>query len=621
MNTERPREVTAHHLGGWAGIYARQSSERQVEKNAGSMEYQRRQERWPLAWGWQPDRIKTYIDPGLSGTAAAHRPEFLKLVDDVKAKRLRAIFAADQSRLARNAVEWIEFLTLCRIHAVILAIDGRIIHTGHDGDAFSSSILALVDEFENRKRNTVFERGRLGKIAAGRAITTPPTGYIARKDGGWDLDPDKEIQLAIAEVFRVFLEQRSSARTVRSLLAADRRIPRRKPGREVYWSRPTVGMVLSIVRNPVYGGQYLYRRRTADEARGRDRRGHTRIRVTTPDEQIEIPDHHAPYISSQQAEEIRAILKANAPNKHRRNLGPGAALLQGIVGCGKHVGRAMGVDYRCSGRSGPHYYHCHGDYDLGGSQCWVVPGRQLDFAVAQAVFERLAPPELEAIRAEWAAAQHDAVSRQAGKALTIDQARRRAEDLRARYALMNPALRNLAETIEAELDEALGEYRRLQLASVDTSGEDFFTERTFDELIMLCQDLPAIFYADTTAHRDRKEILRMMIERVVVTAASPESLSFSIRWVDGSAATDGVALLARYAHALIRKMAADGTSNPEIAQRLNELGLKTTRGRHWTTSTVWQVQDYEFRKPALRSKGQNCIERIQKGEQKQRTAL
>src|SRR5262245_22466140 len=135
MPEDRPKEVTAHHLAGWAGIYARQSSDRQVEENQGSMEYQRGQERWSRKWGWDPERIKCYVDAGLSGTAAAHRPQFLSMLEDVKAKRLRAIFAADQSRLARNAVEWITFLELCRINHVLLVLDGRIIQLKDDGDA------------------------------------------------------------------------------------------------------------------------------------------------------------------------------------------------------------------------------------------------------------------------------------------------------------------------------------------------------------------------------------------------------------------------------------------------------------------------------------------------------
>ena len=565
------------------------------------MTFQQGQGRWAVAWGWGPEQIQSYVDAGLSGTAAAHRPQFLRMLEDIRGGRLRIVFASDQSRLARNAVEWINFLTLCRIHRVLLVLNGRVVEVRDDSDAFGTSIVALVDEFENRKRCAAFEKGKLGKIAGGKAVSAPPTGYVARKDGSWELDPDLEVQAGVLEVFRVFLEERSAARTVRKLVASGRRLPRRRTGREVQWRPPTVRAVLGFVSKVAYGGHYIFRQRVVDETRGRNRRGHFRVRRATPDEQIRIPNHHPAYISAAEADEIAAILAANRPSKERRQLGPGASLLQGIIRCAMHHDRAMSVDYRgprSDGRERAHHYHCHGDYEAGGRQCWAPAGRQLDEAVAQAVFARLVEPELATVRGEWAAARAEALRRHAGDALTIAHARRHVDDLTAKFDNVNPSLRHLAEHLEAELDKALGDLKRLEAAQATASGEDeLFTDQTFKELIELCKDLPALFYAETTAHRDRKEIIRALVDRVSITDATRETISFLIVWTDGSEPTPGEAHLARHAHTLIKQMAAEGMKNPEIARKLNEMGLKTSRGRHWTTSTVWQVQDYEFRTP------------------------
>ena len=166
---ERPKEVTADHLAGWAGCYARQSSERQVRENKGSLKYQRGQAQWARRWGWPDAAIKPYEDAGLSGVAADHRPAFMAMIADIKAKRLRAVFAADQSRLARNSIEWFTFLEVCRTSMVLLCLDGRIIRLGDDGDEFSSRVVAFVDEFDNKKRRATFLRGILGKIESGKA--------------------------------------------------------------------------------------------------------------------------------------------------------------------------------------------------------------------------------------------------------------------------------------------------------------------------------------------------------------------------------------------------------------------------------------------------------------------
>ncbi len=101
-----------------------------------------------------------------------------------------------------------------------------------------------------------------------------------------------------------------------------------------------------------------------------------------------------------------------------------------------------------------------------------------------------------------------------------------------------------------------------------------------------------LFYAGTTAHRDRKEIIRSMVERVVVSAKTTETISARITWADGSEVTAIEVPLMRYAHRWIAEMAGEGLANAEIAERLNNLGLKTSRGKSWSTATVWQARQY-----------------------------
>src|SRR5439155_14180171 len=253
---------------------------------------------------------------GLSGVASEHRPAFLLMSEEIKAKRLRAVFVSDQSRLARNSIEWFRFLELCRSHNVLVVLDGRILNLGDGGDGFSSRIMALVDEFENEKRLGHVRRGIIANVQNGKAVSGAPTGYIAVKDGKWELDPDPAVQAAISEIFRVFLEERSVARTVRRLRATGQQVPRRavKKPHPIYWVDANLRAVLTIVRNPVYSGTYIFRRRVVDPTRGRDRRGHYRVRVSRPEEQMSVPNHHPAYITPERWAEVREILWKNAPS-------------------------------------------------------------------------------------------------------------------------------------------------------------------------------------------------------------------------------------------------------------------------------------------------------------------
>ena len=593
MSTDKPSGVTAAHLAAAAAIYVRQSTERQTVENTGSLDGQRGQAKWPLAWGWPAEAVKHYEDLGLSGAGTEHRPAFLALVADIKARKVRALFASDQSRLARNAIEWFQFLEICRAHDCLLVLDGRIVHLGDGGDGFTSRIVALVDEFENEKRLAHFRRGTLAKVEAGKAVSRPPTGYVAVAGGKWEQHPDPAVRAAISTVFRIFLEERSCSRTVRRLRSEGLQIPRQPPGKPLRWVDANHGAVLTIVKNPVYSGDYVFRRRVVDRARGKNSWGQHRVRVARKDEQKIVRDHHPPYLPREAWADVCAILERNAPSKIRRNLGPGSALLQGILRCPEHGNRALGVDYKWPRRDGTnaHYYHCLGLYDVGGPQCGAVPGRPLDVAVAAAVFRRVGPPEIGTIREEWEQARRSDVAGHRGRALALDQATRRVDDLRARYYSVSPELRDLAEDLEVQLNAAIGVVKELKsAAAVEPELDSVFTEDAFDEMVGLVSDLPALFNAATTEHRDRKEIIRMLVDRVEYLGRTSEILRARIIWSDGAEPSAIEGRLHRYSHQRILELAARGLGNAAIAKALNDAGLETSRGKPWTTNTVWQAR-------------------------------
>ena len=598
MSFQKPKELTARHLNGIAAVYTRQSTKKQDEENRGSLEYQRGQARHARAWGFPADRIKLYEDPGLTGSSSEHRPAFLAMKTGMKDGTITVVLASDQSRLARNTIEWIEFLTLCRKMDVVLVLDGRIVNLGGDGgDDFTSTIVALVDEYDLQKRRGHIMRGIAGRLDDGKAVSNPPTGLLALNEkakGDWILDPDPQVQAAIRATFRIFLEERSCARTVRRFLAEGMKVPAKKPGRDLVWVAPSIMTIRRILKNPSYCGDYVYRRRVADPSRGKDGYGHWRVRTATEDEMRIISGHHPAYVTRETWQDVQRILRLHAPSKVRRNPGPGAALLQGIIRCGKHPNRLSSVDYKeklRDGRNGAHYYHCVGTYWQGGSQCGALPGRALDVAVARAVFARLTRPCLETLRGEWNALQASDVDGTVAREAAVAQARREVEALEARYRRMTPQLLDLAERIEAQLNEALATLKRAQAAAASGSDEDtFFTEDAFEELAAFCEDLPGLFYATTTNDQNRKEIMRTMVGSVVVQKRTETTITATVFWSDGSEPTSVEAHLVRHVHRLIRELGDEGVGNSEIARRVNEMGFVTSRRKAWTRETIWNVR-------------------------------
>src|SRR6185436_15464122 len=107
------------------------------------------------------------------------------------------------------------------------------------------------------------------------------------------------------------------------------------------------------------------------------------------------------YVSREQQRDIFEILRLHAPSQERRHIGPGTALLQGLIRCGRH--RSMSVGYKKPRADGcsAHSYYCKGDYDYAGPQCGHVTGRVLDAAVVKVVLSRLPLPSRNVTQEAW----------------------------------------------------------------------------------------------------------------------------------------------------------------------------------------------------------------------------
>jgi DNA invertase Pin-like site-specific DNA recombinase len=588
MEIPRPLEVKPTHLARAAKIYCRQSSEFQVANNRGSTEYQRGQRGFAEAWGWKPDQIEIVDeDLGLTGAAAHHRRGYLRILDEMRAGRVGAVFVSDPTRLGRSLKEYLGFLEECSLHDVLLIFDGKICNIGDSQGLFTSRLLALVGEYESAARQDHIRRGINAKIAAGRAVTAAPAGYISFADGSWDLDPDPAVQAAISVVFRLFLEERSCARTVRKLVGLGIKLPRRPPGRPLRWIEPNVRVVRQIVRNLRYSGDYVFREQVTDRNRGRGPRGQLRVRPGSEAERLVVSDHHPRYVSREQQREIFEILRLHAPSQERRHIGPGTALLQGLIRCGRH--RSMSVGYKKPTADGgsAHSYYCKGDYDHAGPQCGHVAGRALDTAIAKAVVSHLGLLSRETIDEAWEGARKKELQGRHHRQTLLNRARQRAVDLEARFLSVSPANRLVAEDVERKLEQAKQEVERLEKsATTEATEASPFTREAFEEVVSLSSDLFSVFSASTTSNEDRKEVLRAVVKAVIVEKRTRETIQVRIVWEDGGEALVVEAKLSPYAYPFIKEWRAQGTNSREIALRLNEMNLLTRRSRPWSREAV-----------------------------------
>src|SRR5690606_12750966 len=100
MNSEAHQKITSAHLARMAYLYVRQSTLRQVLENTASTQRQYALRERAVALGWPLDRIVVVdSDLGQSGSSAADREGFQRLVTEVSLGRVGIVLGLEVSRL------------------------------------------------------------------------------------------------------------------------------------------------------------------------------------------------------------------------------------------------------------------------------------------------------------------------------------------------------------------------------------------------------------------------------------------------------------------------------------------------------------------------------------------
>jgi ribosomal protein L12E/L44/L45/RPP1/RPP2 len=419
---------------------------------------------------------------------------------------------------------------------------------------------------------------------------------------------------AIRSVFERFAELGSARRVWLWFHAEGLSFPHRpNPACETRWSLPTYVAIHQVLTNPVYAGAYCYGK-TRNE-RYIDEQGQIRKRIRhLPQSEwaVFIPGHHEGYVDWATYEAIQARLDGNTrPQPHQGGgaLREGGALLQGLAVCG-HCGRRLRTHYR--GRNAAPGYHCAGKNIVSGRgvHCLNVGGVQIDEAVTHAFLEALEPAGIQAalMAAQQLETDHDAALAQ--WQLAVERARYEAEKAERRYRAVEPENRLVARGLETEWERRLRELGQAQ-AELERRQRQRTAPLTIagrNALLALGQDLDHVWSAPTTTARDKKELLRTLLEEVGIAVFRDEYRAhLTLRWRGGRLTELDVGLpRSRPATvrtdedtlSLLRRLAML-YPDAVIAGILNQQGRATARGLRFTANAVaslrrhWQIPRFE----------------------------
>jgi DNA invertase Pin-like site-specific DNA recombinase len=543
VSTQSHHKIKTAHLQRDAYLYVRQSSMRQVLENTESTKRQYQLSERALSLGWISEQIRVIdCDQGKSGASESGRDGFQQLVAEVSLGNVGLVMGLEVSRLARNNADWHRLLQLCAFaNTLILDQDGL-----YDPAAFNDRLLlglkGAMSEAELHVLRSRLQQGILNKARRGELKIPLPAGLTYDELDRVVLSPDTQVGETLKKFFAAFRRLGSAMAVVKEFRRDNIQAPRysrtgTKSG-QVLWGDLTHSQALRILHNPRYAGAFAYGR--AHQLRGPDGTVHYH-KQPQKEWTCLLQDVHEGYISWDEYQANQKTLTDNARaygGDRRPPPREGPALLQGIILCGR-CGKRMTLRYhQRHGQMIPQYM-CQGDkIEQGGSNdCQRIPGAAIDRAIGKLLVCMINSQNINvaiAVRHELQTRLDDADRLRYGQ---VERCRYEVDLARRRYMKVDPNKRYVAEVLEAEwneklrtLDEAQSSYEAAREQDASTLEQDHMTA-----LKSLPRDFFDLWENDRLTHRDRKRMVRLLIEDV--TLLKDKTVTCHIRFKGGTCKT------------------------------------------------------------------------------------
>jgi len=622
MNREQHQKVTPRHLKRAALLYVRQSTMRQVFENTESTKRQYALRDRAVALGWPRDEIVVVDgDLGHTATAAGDREGFERVVTEVGMGRVGMVLGLEVSRLARNSSDWHRLLEICALTETLILDEDGVYDPAHFNDRLLLGLKGQMSEAEIYVMKARLHGGILSKALRGELPVPLPTGLVYDTQLKVQRDPDQQVQESFTFLFTTFDRTGSATATMKAFRKNEVLFPRRvRKGPQkgaLIWEPLHHQRVLQVLHNPRYAGAFVWGRR-------KERRlpnGHTAVKFVAPDEWISlVPDAHAGYITwtQYQANQRRLLANAKAQGDDRRQSPPreGPALLQGLLLCGR-CGDRMNVRYamRRGGQQVPLYLCDRDRTRVGARTCQSIPGASLDEAIGALLVEMVTPLTLEVALTVQDEIQSRLAEASRLRTMQVARAQYEADLARQRFMQVDPNHRLVADGLEADWNAKL---RALQDAQERCDREHAadrapLTEEQRARVLALAVDFPRLWRDPKTPPRERKRLIRFLIEDVTVTRE--DTITAHVRFRGGSTRTLTLPIPLR-AWELTKTSSAvraevdtllESHTPGRIATILNQNGHRSGNGRPFTRKMVVDlVKDndaFKSRYDRLRHKG------------------
>ena len=229
------------------GLYMRVSTEDQAREGFSLPEQKERLESFCKFKGYEI--IDYYQDAGISAKTGNHRPEFERLKDDIKAKRINTIVALKLDRITRSIYDWENLMTFLDENDAYLDCVNDEINTTSANGKMISRLLMSVSQNEIERTSERTKVGLAGAIKCGHIPHIAPLGY---KHEDKKLVIDYATKDVIVRIFDLYYNGYSYQK-ISNLFNEEKVLGKDN------WRDSTIQ---NILENEIYKGDFIHGKRT-----------------------------------------------------------------------------------------------------------------------------------------------------------------------------------------------------------------------------------------------------------------------------------------------------------------------------------------------------------------------
>ncbi len=224
------------------GLYLRVSTEDQAKEGFSLPEQKERLEALCKFKGYKI--YDYYTDAGISAKTGNYRPEFDRLIEDAKNKKINTIIALKLDRLSRSIYDWENLLKTSEKYGFDLVCANDDINTTNANGKMVTRIMMSVSQNEIERTSERTKVGMAGAIKKGHIPAVCPIGY---KRVDKKLAPDPLTKDIVIRIFNLYFEGNSYS-TIANIFNKEKVLDK-TDWRDV--------RILKILSNEIYKGDYV----------------------------------------------------------------------------------------------------------------------------------------------------------------------------------------------------------------------------------------------------------------------------------------------------------------------------------------------------------------------------